>query len=163
MKILNCGINYIKISNSKRLLKQTISKTGYATLSTRIGGRKGVCKLFRVHRLVAECFCDNSDEKPFVNHKDGVKTNNRYDNLEWCTPKENAIHAVQTGLSTPLRGVRQSSSKLTEDDVRYIRENYVPYSRNCGTRALGKKFGVSKTTIIRVVSGEYWAHVVPKI
>lgn len=63
-------------------------------------------KKYPIHRLVAEIFIPNLDNKPEVNHIDGNKHNNRYDNLEWVTTSENRLHAYKTGLQTPTYGFK---------------------------------------------------------
>jgi hypothetical protein len=77
-------------------LKQTVSKQrGYPVVRLSYAG---FIKTIPVHRLVAEAFNDNPDNKPEVNHKDGNKLNNKADNLEWSTYSENLQHAYNTGL-----------------------------------------------------------------
>lgn len=72
---------------------------------------------YNIHRLVAETFIPNPENKPMVNHIDGDKTNNRVNNLEWVTPKENTQHAVKEGLMNPPVGERCASSKYKESQV----------------------------------------------
>lgn len=59
-----------------------------------------------VHRMVAECWLDNPDNLPEVNHIDGNKLNNHVDNLEWCTSSHNKRHAIKEGLlwNLPTKG-----------------------------------------------------------
>ena len=74
----------------ERILKKQLNNWGYYCVNYNINGR-----IVRrcVHRLVAEAFIPNLDNKPQVNHIDGIKTNNRVDNLEWVTQSENNLHA----------------------------------------------------------------------
>ena len=78
-------------------------------------------KLYFVHRLVAEKYIPNPENKEQVNHKDGNKLNNHVDNLEWVTNQENRNHAVENNLH--LQGEQCPWSKLTASDVRFIRQH----------------------------------------
>lgn len=73
---------------------------------------------YRVHRLVAQYYIENKDNKPFVNHIDGNKLNNHASNLEWVTHRENMDHAISTGLIK--RGEENPTSKFTEEQVHSV-------------------------------------------
>lgn len=77
-------------------------------------------------------------------------------NLEWCTNQENQIHASKNGLHIPLYGENNPMSKLTQEDVIYIRNHYKAYDRNNGARVLAKKYGVCHRTIENIVNKENW-------
>ncbi len=102
-----------------------------------------------LYRVVAEAFLDNPLNLPQVNHKNGDKTDNRADNLEWVDNKGNAIHAVQLGL-TPS-GERHHNSVLSNEDVKKIREEHRSNYRGWATDA-AKRYGVSKQHISRIVN-----------
>lgn len=76
----------------KQILKPRYNKGGYGYVSFKIEGHN---KNFAIHRIVANAFIPNPENKPEVNHKDGDTTNNKADNLEWVTSSENKIHAYQ--------------------------------------------------------------------
>ena len=133
------------------ILKQHQTKTGYLTVT--LGSSK---KPVKVHRLIALAFIENPDNKPYVNHKDGNKLNNSVANLEWVTTKENTEHAIKMKLRKPMYGEQHGQSKLTNALVTSIRESYIPYDREYGSRALAKKYKLGKSTIGRVVREEGW-------
>ena len=153
--------NYGNIRNAKtkKIRKQNLTKKGkYCFVSGSLGSREDKIT-FRVHKAVAETFISNPSNLPEVNHKDGNKLNNHVDNLEWCTGTENMKHASEYGLLHPRRGEDTSWSKLTNETVKYIRDNYIPYSKEFGTRALGRKFGVDHDTIRSVLNNKSWIHI----
>lgn len=81
------------------ILKQQ-SQQDYKVVGLHINKKAKLC---RVHRLVALMFIPNPENKPYINHIDGNRSNNNVDNLEWVTPAENTQHAVRTGLMPPTR------------------------------------------------------------
>lgn len=109
-----------------KMLVPQLKKDGYF----RVHLRKDEINTYpSVHRLVAQAFLDNSENKPCVNHKDGVKVNNTVDNLEWCTVSENTIHAIRCGLYTPpvikdftLYGDNHPNTKISQSDISVIFE-----------------------------------------
>lgn len=144
---------------TNRLLKVFKNSGGYLQFSTRFGGRKSKAVRFLVHRLVAETFIPNPENKSFVNHIDCNKTNNCVSNLEWVTAKENFDHAYTNGLiCLDNRGSLHALSKLTEDEVIYILKSYKPYSVEFSQSVLAKQFNVGRSCIQRIVSRAGWTH-----
>jgi hypothetical protein len=151
----------VKNIKTNRILKPHLNYSGYLIIGLKKEGKtSNKLTSCRVHRLVAQAFIPNEDNKPHVNHLDGIKTNNAISNLEWVTPHDNMIHAFYNGLSAiPLirHGMMHKNSKLTDDVVEYIRTHFISGDRKFGGRALGRKFGVTKKTIIDIVNGKTWA------
>ena len=98
---------------SGKVLKPWIGVGGYVYINLTNGHGKPMPK--RLHRLVAKAFVPNPYNKPQVNHKDGDKTNNCADNLEWVTKSENMNHAYRTGLQRTTRNGKVRSVVCLND------------------------------------------------
>lgn len=105
-----------------------------------------------VHRLVAQAFIPNPDRKATVNHKDGNPSNNRVDNLEWATHRENIDHAKRTGLVK--RGMECSNAKLSETDVIQIKNRLAAGE---GQQKIADSLNVSITAVQNIGSGRTWS------
>lgn len=108
------------------------------------------------HRLVAEAFIPNPFNLPEVNHKNGIKTDNRVENLEWCDRLYNERHARRTGLTNQI-GENSTSSKLINLDVLEIRKLYA--SKKITMTSIAKKYNVSNALISLIINNKHWKHI----
>ncbi len=134
-------------------LSTSLTNKGYKDACMYLNSKR---KHLSIHRAVAILYVPNPDNKPQVNHIDGNKLNNHYSNLEWVSNRENKDHALENGLYA--KGTDMPNSVLTEDDIKYIRENYIPKHPQFGGEALSKKFGVRSPQISRIVNNKRWKH-----
>lgn len=111
-------------------------------------------KVALVHRLVAEVFVPNPEDKPFVNHIDCVRSNNIYSNLEWCTQAENLRHSDNMGRMQRdyWVGKRSPAAKLSDETAEAIRRAYA--KGGVSMSSLAMLFGTSKRTVLRIVHME---------
>lgn len=108
-----------------------------------------------VHRLVASAFIPNPLNLPEVNHINGIKDDNRVENLEWISREGNIQHAYDTGLNC-VKGERNGRSILKEEDVLYIYERCLQGSQR---KTLADEFGVDESTISDIISKRNWSHI----
>lgn len=98
---LTSGINSHRCKINPDILKCLNSTNGYHNVALYKKGVKN--RKYFVHRLVAIAFIPNLENKPHVNHKNGIRTDNRLENLEWCTAKENIVHSFEVLKREPNR------------------------------------------------------------
>lgn len=141
--------NNYTTKNKKRVkkLKPAKDNTGYLSV---VLCKDGKTKTFRIHRLVAQAFLLNENNYKVVNHIDGNKLNNRVENIEWCTYKENSIHAVKNNLIKS--GEQSPASKLKDCQIIFIKKHYKFRDKIFNSCNLAKMFGVSQPTISMIIN-----------
>lgn len=144
------GVNHYM--TKEIILKQSYDKDGYRKVGLKIDFTKKQ-RQFSVHRLVALHFIPNPENKPEVNHKNGNKDDNRVENLEWATRKENQDHAYKNKLQIAVRGEQSGQAKLTEKAVLEIRAS------DLSRKELSLKFKVRESCICKIIKRQRWTHI----
>lgn len=137
----------VKTFKSGKTLKPTLNYKGYCRIKLCRNG-------YSIHRLVAQTFIPNPENKPQVNHINGIKTDNRVENLEWCTNQENSNHANRLGLKNPRKGISNGMCKLSESQIKEIIELYT--SGKYTQKEIASKYDITQTQISYICRGCGW-------
>jgi len=146
-RLVGCAFG-AKKSTPEKILKGVSSKHGY--LFVNVGKNK------TIHRLVALAFIPNPDNKPCINHINGIKSDNRLDNLEWCTYSENTTHSYINSLQLPVCGSSNGNAILNETIVKEI---IGLISDNYTNKDISKKMGIASPLISNIRNNRNWNHV----
>lgn len=139
-----------EFSRKERFLKLSPQSKGYLTVVLQ---KNSTRKMVLVHRIVAEYFVDNAESKVQVNHINGIKTDNRVENLEWVSHRENLDHAIKNNLT--LKGEENRNSKLKDIDVVKI---HSLLQKKTTIKELSESYNVSYSTIDGIRTNRYWKH-----
>lgn len=138
----------------EKILRLIQASTGY----TQINLFNGSSKLFLVHRLVAEAFLPNPKGKPQVNHKNGIKNDNRVENLEWVTVSENGLHGYrELGYRVWHKGKRGKETPTARPVIQKTVDNKIVRRWDCALDAV-RDGGFDSGCITRACRGQYQTH-----
>lgn len=147
------SMNYRGRQGVSRVITPNIARKGYRQVRLYRGG--SVIRVGLVHRLVMLAFVGASDMQ--VNHKDGITSNNKLDNLEYCTGSKNVMHAIETlGRYNPKNGKRIHFAKLVESQVVEIKKLLRDGRQKSD---IAKTYGVSDRCIRHIANGANWSWV----
>lgn len=153
-RIVWCKVNNgYSVYKEKLLSPSTNNSKGYSRIV--INYLDGTKVYEGIHRLVAKEFIPNKDNLPQVNHINGIKTDNRVENLEWCTPSYNTRHSIDVlGIKRWKNGSNCNFAILTEEQVKQIPKLLETLNR----AEIAKLFNVASTTITEICNKRSWRH-----
>ena len=146
--------NYRK-KEGGRILSEPINGAGYVVILLCKNTKR---KMFRLHRLIAQAFIKNTDNKPYINHKNEIKNDNRVENLEWCTASENIKHHYKYFNTGNFVGEKNNNAKLKTSEVRQIKTIFK--NTNLLDQEISEMFNISRNVIYNIRTGRTWSHVV---
>ena len=127
----------------EKIVSQITDKLGYNKVHLNKNGNR---KSIAVHRLIALNFIANPENKKEVNHKNGIKSDNRIENLEWNTHQENIQHAHKTGLASTKAAVAKTSLKIKNNQTGEV---YLSAEK------AAKSMGISRRHLLNMLYGKY--------
>ena len=137
---------------SEKILSKSKANNGYSVVCL---CKEGKVKQETVHRIIAKTFIPNPEDKPQVNHINGIKTDNRIENLEWATSHENNKHAFAIGIRSMTKGQSCSWAKLTRKQAMEIKYDFP----DMPVKELAQKYNVSYGAIYGIIKKRNWKHI----
>lgn len=148
-------------TGKRKELRQWLDRDGYSYVILVVNSKR-----FKrlVHRMVATCFIPNINNKPQVNHKNGVRNDNRVENLEWCTASENALHGFRVngrkvtkiqrdGAKERFSGTKNPKAKVNEAVALSIRRLR---SKGDTLKSIAERHGLSKSQVSAIANNKFW-------
>jgi len=133
-----------------RLLSPWVSSNGYAYVDL---WKNNTRYRFKVHQLIASTFIGPCPKGKEINHKDGIKINNIYNNLEYVTHKQNSDHAHKLGLIQHAKGKDHPQATITHSQVKKTKRLK---NQGYSDRYISKQLGISKGTVYSIIKNLHW-------
>ncbi len=155
-----CSFDYKHTGNTQKLVQHK-DKDGYLYVFMKIDGKR-VKRLS--HRVVLSCFVQMTKERNQVNHKNGIRDDNRLENLEWCTAQENVCHSYSVlGRKNSDKQIELAKRKFRKENnpkakITQTIANNILHDRKEGMllKELSKKYGLSVSQISAICKGRFW-------
>jgi len=145
--------NYGDVKSFKKFAQGKILKPNIVCGYCQIQLCKGRVKREYIHRLVAKAFIPNPENKPFINHKNGIKNHNYTSNLEWSTRKEIHKHAIMNGLINPF-GESNPNSRLYPKEIGYIKK----LKGRILQKEIAEIFNITEAHVSYIMNDKRWTH-----